>query len=255
MQTLQVAPEQVLDQFDISVKQNFEEALKEGLKAEMELKVKTDPAAKIPLEERYQLLVKAVEIADNVRALTDIKSGPSTPTSTHSGGTHWTKRTGVHAVELKPSEKKSGHCYYCQEPGHWMSDCKKRLSHNQKSGNCLKCGKKGHWSKNCPKRQLRKSSNTSSASQSSHKSDRSTGKSAYRVKSQHEVAVSPGPVSHHHQKHRVGGKKVSVHRKPKRPDVHGKTQYKAKISEVCPTASEQIEEVDSEESESGATQQ
>ena len=76
------------------------------LKAEIELKVGKDLAAKISLEERYQLLVKAVEIADNVRALTDIKSGPSTPTSTHPGGTHWTNRTGVHAVELKPSEKK-----------------------------------------------------------------------------------------------------------------------------------------------------
>ena len=69
LKQVNVSQGQILDQFEISVKQHFGESLKEVLKAEQDYKEKHGLNNRMPLEMKYQLLQKEVRVADTVKSL------------------------------------------------------------------------------------------------------------------------------------------------------------------------------------------
>ena len=165
LKTVEVTEIQVLDQFDLNVKDRFPKGIREVLKAEQELKIsESNPRRKIPLEQRYQMLLKYVSISDNVRALEGgEKSGYHSSGGSQSSRTssNWSRRD---VREVKPRRERSGNCNFCKKPGHWMSDCPVWLERNKKLGNCLTCGLPGHWSRDCPRKKQYSSGATSSTS-------------------------------------------------------------------------------------------
>ena len=179
---INVTESQILDQFDLCVKSFFSAGLTEVLKAEQELKFRVGMHAKIPLEERFQLLLRTVAIADNVRALNGGASSGYASTvdshsSRHSGPGY---RHSVREVQSKSDQEET--CYYCQKPGHRIGGCPDRYRHNLKHGNCLRCGKSGHRARDCPRSPGKLDSGSSGGSVKSGDS-----RSSARVKPQREV--------------------------------------------------------------------
>ena len=81
------------------MKHKFSAGLTELLKIEQELKGRTTLDAKIPLEQRYQLLLNEVTEADNITSLSESRSGPVSLAGSHSSRTsgfhsrRWSLRT------------------------------------------------------------------------------------------------------------------------------------------------------------------
>ena len=255
---LKVTESQVLDQFDLSVKYHFSAPLTEVLKTEQELKERTDPGAKICLEQRYQMLLKEVSIADNVRALTDHRSGTSTPHGTQRPRTsfsenyrsNWAKRSSVRTMA---SEKKGSPCYYCKEFGHWIATCPKKKQLNLKHGNCLSCGKPGHLRKDCPTYRSRDNSQSSGVSRNSWTSAKSgsskVSEKETRHKPQRQVSVKKSSSGRSETKKDQGRRQEKSPRRQGTPQKRfGKTK-KARVSEVS------VEEGEPESVESESAQE
>ena len=261
LKTIQVTELQVLDQFDLSVKQYFGAGLTEILKAEQELKEKTFPSAKLNLEQRFKMLAKEITVADNVRALLQtsgsVSQAPRTSFSGASSSSSWYKKEDRRSVRtLSGSDRSDGGksddkdrpCHYCKEPGHWISDCPKRLQNNKQAGKCLSCGRSGHWSKECP-RKMRRSRSPSVGSQDSQGSrhrSRSRSPGRGRPRFQREVTISrpgsprrtKGKDAGQVGKNKKEGKKVQRSDSDKKSG-RGNPRPKVKVSELQPDDLEQ----------------
>ena len=265
LRDLKVTESQVLDQFDLSVKYHFSAPLTEVLKTEQELKERTDPSAKIGLEQRYHMLLKEVSIADNVRALTDPRSGLTVSTGSRprtsfsdSYRSTWTKRSNVVRTVQATDKKSSSPCYYCKENGHWISTCPKRKAPSGKAGNCYNCGKPGHLSKDCVKPRRREPSQSSGTSRNSwtsvgsRSSQRTTDRPA-RDKPQREISVKKSSGRKPEIKKSQGKTTTGSMRREKSPRPQGPKKPKLKTARVSEVTVEE-EGLESQGTESSGQQ-
>jgi hypothetical protein len=61
-----------------------------------------------------------------------------------------------HSTKGKKTDKEAtAECFYCQEKGHYATDCPKKIARGKeraKKTTCFRCGKLGHFARDCPER-------------------------------------------------------------------------------------------------------
>ena len=288
---------QVLDRFDICVKPYFSEALKEVLKKEMMLKLEHGLKYRIPLEQRYSLLAQEVNVATQVQMLQQQNagalqkanlryprnplrmSGYRSPTPPRYPPPRYVR--GVSEEEENVGEEgsdpegdgRSGVCYQCKQPGHWMQDCPQLKQKGQNQVECFRCHKFGHYAAECrmklsdipefrqQRSPLRKSqfvrsphhrSESSSGSGSGSGSDRyqnsrSSGKSHFSRKISEVIDKKKEKAVPGHHKN----SEAQHDKKPRKLSPKRQSRSRVKLHEVSDSDhSEEVEEETSEEQES-----